>query len=200
MGEFETLPRLRLRRGCAVHRDGGRAGKKETADGVDRLLATHGHVLLADLDGIEGGTPRLDLVRRFEGDAVWVDAGVRTAEGVIDVLVAGAEKAILGTKTLAGFAELEAALELSTEIAVQVDVDGRGLSGWPSGRILEWSARAGLDACLVVGERSLPEVDVPGSRLGVYVGIASPADFAGLRNRGYRGAVIEGTEARAWKT
>ncbi len=202
MGEFEVLPRVRIRGGRAVRPSGERAGKDETVAGVDRLLSAHGRVLLWDLDGIEGDRPRLDLLRRFEGEEVWVDAGVRTAEGVIDVLIAGAEKAVVGTKTLTTIEQLEAARGLSDDIAVQVDVDvnGPGLKAWPPRRFLEWSVEAGLDACLVLGERLLPEVDVPGVRLGVYVGIATPADFEKLRRRSCRGAIVEGVGAAEWTT
>lgn len=203
MEEFEVLPRLRLRGGAAVRADGTIESQPETVTVINRLLADEGRVLLWDLDGIERNRPRLDILRRFEGDAVWVDAGVRTAESVIDVLVAGAEKAVVGTKTLRGLDDLDEARDLSDDIVVQVDIGTESrpeLGGWTARRYLEWSRDARLDACLIVGEEAPPVVDVPNGSVSVYVGLARPADFAAMQSRGYRGAIVDGSEAAAWRT
>ncbi len=203
MGEFQVLPRLRVRGGRAVHPDGLLDPRPDTIAVINRLLADHGRVLLWDLDGIERDQPRLDLFRPFEGDAVWLDAGIRTADSVIDVLVAGVEKAVIGTRTLRGLADLEEARDLSEDIVVQVDLDApppQRLRKWSVRRYLEWSLRAGLQAFLVVSETAVPVVEPADGSLAVYVGLARAGDFAAMRSAGCGGAIVDAWEAAAWKT
>ena len=203
MGEFEVVPMVRLRGGSLVRPDRTVTSRSEAVPEVRRLLSEHDRVLLRDLDGIERNRPRLDLLRKFEGDSLWVNAGIRTADAVIDVLVAGAEKAVLGTKTLRGLGDLQEARNFSDDIAVEVDVgfeSAPGFEGWSQRHYLEWSAEAGLDTCLVVGEETLPEVEVPSGPLGVYVGVARKVDFAAMESRHYRGAIVDAPEAATWTT
>jgi len=203
MGEFEVLPRLRLRGGHAVRPNGALEARADTFTLINRLLVDHGRVLLWDLDGIERDRPALDMFRRFEGDAVWLDAGIRTADALIDVLVLGVEKAVIGTRTLRRPNELEDARDLSDDIVVQVDVDApprAGFRGWSVPRYLEWSLRSHLDACLVVSEKTVPSVDVPDGSLAVFVGLARSADFAAMRGVRCRGAIVDAWEAPTWKT
>jgi hypothetical protein len=57
---------------------------------------------------------------------LWVDAGVRQAEQAIDVIVAGAQKAVLSSAHLASPRELRRSWRLSTELVFEVEtVDGR---------------------------------------------------------------------------
>jgi len=203
MGEFEVLPRLRLRSGRAVRTDGGVVTRPDTLALINGLLADIGRVLVWDLDGIERERPSLDLFRPFEGDAVWLDAGVRTANDLIDVLVAGVEKAVIGTRTLRQPSELDEARDLSEDIVVQVDLDARRegrFRGWSVRRYLDWSVRSHLESCLVVSEKTLPIVDVPSGSIGAYVGLATPADFAALRAANCRGAIVDAWEVQPSKT
>ncbi|MCI4324178.1 MAG: HisA/HisF-related TIM barrel protein [Thermoplasmata archaeon] len=105
---------------------------------VDRLEKRYSGLYVADLEGIDHGDPQLDYLQEIGRDLeLWVDAGIRTGEQVIDILVNGARYAILSTSHLAKFEEVEAAWRLSPEIAVEVDwrdahLDVRG-KDWPEG-------------------------------------------------------------------
>lgn len=104
-------------------------------DVVDRLSETYPLVYLVDLDGVERGDPQLDYLQEIARDvAIWVDAGVRTAEQAIDVLVTGARRAVLSSAYLNGPRELRRAWRLSTELVFEVEVRGATLApvheGW----------------------------------------------------------------------
>jgi hypothetical protein len=82
---------------------------------------------LADLDGLENNDPQLEYVQELSRDMpLWVDSGVRKADQAIDVLVAGAQKAVLSSAYLRGPKELRRAWRLSTELVFEIEtVEGR---------------------------------------------------------------------------
>ena len=106
-------------------------------DVVDRLRGKFGRLYLVDLDGIERGDPQLDYLQELSRDiTLWVDAGVPTAESAIDILVAGAERAVLSTEFLRGPLEVRRAWKLSTDWVFEIEiVPGGGLvasTDWPT--------------------------------------------------------------------
>jgi hypothetical protein len=97
-------------------------------DVVDRLSPTYSMLYVVDLDGIERADPQLDYVQEIARDmTLWVDAGVRTADQAIDVLVAGARRAVLSSAYLRGPRQLSRAWKLSTELAFEVEMQGNRL-------------------------------------------------------------------------
>jgi hypothetical protein len=97
-------------------------------DVIDRLSPTYSMLYVVDLDGIERADPQLDYVQEIARDmTLWVDAGVRTADQAIDVLVAGAGRAVLSSAYLRGPRQLSRAWKLSTELAFEVELQGSHL-------------------------------------------------------------------------
>lgn len=96
-------------------------------DVVDRLSPKYPILYLADLDGLESNDPQVEYVQELSRDMpLWVDSGVRKADQAIDVLVAGAQKAVLSSAYLRGPKELRRAWRLSTELVFEVEiVDGQ---------------------------------------------------------------------------
>jgi hypothetical protein len=92
---------------------------------------------LVDLDGVERGVPQLAYLQELSRDvSLWVDAGVPTAEAAIDILVAGAERAVLSTAFLRGPTEIRRAWKLSTDWVLEVEIS-------PGGQVVasdEWPA------------------------------------------------------------
>ena len=132
-GPLPLVPILLLRRGrvCRPADDGpepaaGRdGGPLDPFDVIDRLVRDYKLLYLVDLDGIERSEPQLDYIQEFSRDLpLWVDGGVRTADQSIDILVAGAQRAVVSTGLLAGPDELERAWGLSTELVVEVPIQG----------------------------------------------------------------------------
>jgi len=83
---------------------------------------------VVDLDGIEHEDPQLDYLQEISRDmTLWVDAGVRTADQAIDVLVTGARRAVLSSAYLRGPRQLARAWRLSTELAFEVEMANGGV-------------------------------------------------------------------------
>lgn len=105
--------------------DGGRYDPFEV---MDRLVAEYPLVYLVDLDGVERAEPQLDFLQELARDAtLWVDGGVRNADQAIDILVTGAQRAVLSSATLWGPRELRRAWRLSAELVFELELTATGL-------------------------------------------------------------------------
>jgi Histidine biosynthesis protein len=109
-------------------------GRPDPFDVVDRLARDYPLVYILDLDGIERGEPQLEYLQEFSRDvALWVDAGTRTADQAIDVLVAGAQRVVLSSSRIDGPEELERAWGLSSQLAFEIELPNGMLppqDGW----------------------------------------------------------------------
>ncbi|HTT73155.1 MAG TPA: HisA/HisF-related TIM barrel protein [Thermoplasmata archaeon] len=141
-----TLPRLvpclLLRNGrvCLPGTDGPRpvrtagGGFLDPFDVVDQLTPKYRVLYVVDLDGIEHGDAQLDYLQELSRDmSLWVDAGVRRADQAIDVLVAGARRAVLSSAYLEGPRELKRAWRLSTEYLFEIEIAGGSVVGATDG-------------------------------------------------------------------
>jgi len=170
-------------------------------DIIDRLAHQYSKLYLIDLDGIERGEPQLDYVQEFSRDIpLWVDAGVRTADQSIDILVAGAQRAVISSSELSGPEELERAWELSTELAFEIVLTGGNPQvrrGWdaPDPLGLARAARAiGPDHVIVTVRDGI----VPWSLVRSIAasgptwvgGVFAPADRSRLKEAGAAGGVF----------
>ena len=91
---------------------------------VDELALSEkfGSVYVADIDGIVKNKPQLDVVQELCDEVPTLyEGGVRFGSNVIDLLVTGAEKAVIGTATLTSLEELRGAFKLSDNIILKVD-------------------------------------------------------------------------------
>ncbi|MFP4142964.1 MAG: HisA/HisF-related TIM barrel protein [Thermoplasmata archaeon] len=87
-------------------------------------LSDYDKIHFLDLDGIEYDRPQTEMIRRASTmKEIWADIGARTAEGITDAFIAGADKAILSTKTISSFQEVKRSVELSDELILCVDYD-----------------------------------------------------------------------------
>lgn len=101
-------------------------------DVVDRLVPNYSLLYLVDLDGIDRADPQLDYIQEISRDiTLWVDGGVRTSDQAIDILVAGARRAVLSSAYLRGLRQLSRAWKLSTELVFELEMVGSRLG--PSG-------------------------------------------------------------------
>ncbi|MGP8077298.1 MAG: HisA/HisF-related TIM barrel protein [Thermoplasmata archaeon] len=139
------VPSLLLRHGriCRPGADGpefalGADGAPlDPFDVIDRLVRDYTVLYLVDLDGIERSEPQLDYIQEFSRDiALWVDGGVRSADQSIDILVAGAQRAVISSAMLDDPGELERAWGLSTELAFEIAFEGGEILARP-----EWAER-----------------------------------------------------------
>ena len=89
---------------------------------VSKLSDKFKMIYVADLDGLNKNRPQLDVAREIAEEMPTIyEGGVRKASGVIDMLITGAEKAVIGTATLMRFDELRGAFKLSENITFKAD-------------------------------------------------------------------------------
>jgi phosphoribosylformimino-5-aminoimidazole carboxamide ribonucleotide (ProFAR) isomerase len=111
-------------------------------DVIDRLAEQYPRVYVVDLDGIERNRPQLDYLSELARSAeLWVDAGARTGDQVIDILVAGARRCVLSSAHLASAREFKRAWKLSPEIVFEMEIRGGRLSAAEPG----WAGRPPAD-------------------------------------------------------
>jgi hypothetical protein len=130
------VPCVLLRRGeiCLPSSDGPvtalteHGAKYDPFEVVDKLAAEYSMVYLVDLDGVERAEPQLDFLQELSRDVtLWVDGGVRNSDQAIDILVTGAQRAVLSSASLLGLKELRRSWRLSTEYVFEVELDAQGL-------------------------------------------------------------------------
>lgn len=78
------------------------------------------HIL--DVDGYLNESAHLSFIQKTcEMGELWVDAGSRIGDGVIDLMMAGAAQAVICTKAIGGLREVVNAYELSEDLIFQID-------------------------------------------------------------------------------
>ncbi len=96
--------------------------KGEMSEYVSKLSDKFKMVYVADLDGLNKNRPQLDIVQEISEEMpTMYEGGVRRANNVIDMLITGAEKAVVGTATLLHFEDLRVAFKLSENITFKAD-------------------------------------------------------------------------------
>jgi len=114
-----VVPYLELEGRTIIRRSYARG---EMSDFVSKLSDKFKMVYVADLDGINRNRPQLDVVKEIaEEMPTMYEGGVRRASNVIDMLITGAEKAVVGSATLMRFEDLGVAFKLSENITFKAD-------------------------------------------------------------------------------
>lgn len=186
--------------------DGYEAAATDLVSLIEKAHETYGTVILEDINAILGGIPHLDLLRKVEKWDVWVDGGVRFSENVMDVLVAGGAKVVIGSKTLQSFGELEDALKLTENIVFQIDYCRRVLGRIAARfrtvtQIIEEAKRAGVETFIFMDNHCSPSPLEEARNLPVevlrnlYVGILSEKQEEEAEDYELKGIVVEALEA-----
>jgi len=193
---MEVIPVLDLRRGCAVHADGGDRSRYPVVEGVlgsgkdPVALATRfrdqlgcATVYVADLDAMAGLGHSRDLIARLAatGLAVMVDAGIRTPDAAAAALDAGAAHVVVALETLRSMDELGAIIRAAGAGRVTFSLDLRAGQPIAASPALRRSTPVALaEAAADQGARQLIVLDL--ARVGR--GTGPPLDLLrGLRAR-----------------
>lgn len=87
-----------------------------------KLAEKFKRVYVTDLDGLERNKPQLDVVQEICDELPTLyEGGVRFSSNVIDMLITGADKAVVGSATLVSLEELRGAFKLSDNIIFKAD-------------------------------------------------------------------------------
>lgn len=144
----------------------------------DRLVAKFQRFCVVDLEGLRRNRPQLDYLQELSRSGeLWVDAGIRTGDQVIDILVTGARRAVLSTGYLLGAKQLRRAWRLSTEILFAVETEGPVVRT----RGNDWDGMPVTEAC--ANARAVGIVDV------VLRSRGTPVDWSLVRQLAGQGPV-----------
>ncbi|MFQ5553264.1 MAG: hypothetical protein ACE5EW_06060 [Thermoplasmata archaeon] len=126
MAPSEILPWAALRWGRPRDPAGNRKGVARSDEMFQAALKKYSRLLVWDLEGIRGGDPQLEVYRRFEGKGLWVDGGARNVGTLVDVLVAGADVAVINGRRMGGHEVIAEASRLTGQLAFCLE-EGPGL-------------------------------------------------------------------------
>lgn len=94
-------------------------------DAADFLFGRYHRLYVIDLEGVRYRRPQFEYLQEIaRGQEMWVDAGPRNSEEVMDVIVAGASRAVLSTSTLQSAREVSRSLKLTNQLVLSIDWDG----------------------------------------------------------------------------
>jgi phosphoribosylformimino-5-aminoimidazole carboxamide ribonucleotide (ProFAR) isomerase len=127
---FLVIPAVSLKRGRVVVVN---QGKYEPLTDVDdreltlydfteMFLEDYSTLLVLDIDGIERRRPQLPLMQTIAPlKNVWWDPGVRSLEDMMDAFTAGANRVVVGTKTIWNLRELMECQDFSADFVLSLD-------------------------------------------------------------------------------
>jgi hypothetical protein len=94
----------------------------EILDVADYLIGRFKRIYIVDLDGIEHNRPQLDYLQEIARDTeTWVDAGIRTADQAIDILITGARRAVISSARMQSMKEVRRTWKLSQDLAFEIE-------------------------------------------------------------------------------
>jgi len=136
---FLTVPAVSVRAGEVVVVKGSTYEPVEDATGapfapdefVDVFLKQYPAVLFFDIDGIDGKGTQFDVLGALDSvkPDVWWDGGARDHRDVVNVITAGADRAVVSTVTFVSVKELRRASELTENISLELVTKGRDIIG-----------------------------------------------------------------------
>ena len=165
-------------------------------------------IFILDIDGIETNKPDLNLMVKLSAHKeVWVDAGSQTAGDAADVLISGAARVVMGTKTMRDFEQLAEAVDLSANIIFSLDLDNgmvaasKTIAAMGADSLLEEVGKLEIDCGMLFdlgGNRDgrTPDIDamkkIADRFSRSYVaGHIQKADIEHLENVGLTGAIMD---------
>jgi uncharacterized protein related to proFAR isomerase len=128
--EFLVIPAVSLQKGRVVVVNGGRYEPLTDVDDreltlydfISMFLEDYSTVMVLDIDGIERRRPQLTQVQTVAPvKNVWWDPGVRNLEDMMDAFTAGANRVVVGTKTIWNLEELKECQEFSGDYVLSLD-------------------------------------------------------------------------------
>jgi uncharacterized protein related to proFAR isomerase len=164
--------------------------KGELSELGSKLSDKFEKVYVADLDGLNKNKPQLDVVQEICDEIPTLyEGGVRYGGNVIDLLITGAERAVVGTATLVSLEDLRGAFKLSENITFKVDFrDGivsfdRQISGRAFLHLLREVREIGVSDFVVpeaLARDAVAAKNELGFTLGVFAPVAQRSNYESL--------------------
>ncbi len=123
--ELDAIPSVSVLDGAPVvaGKDGYRKANTDLFDLVEEIRKESRRLYMVDLNGIHGNSPQMDLILELSSDMeLWVDAGPRVMEDLMDIITSGAAMAVVGTKTLRSLEEFRRCMEITENLVFSIDI------------------------------------------------------------------------------
>lgn len=161
---FEILPALSVLQGSPVKAvtDCYKNFTAPLEEVILFLFSKYDKLLIVDYDGLLKNKPQIELIQSIQEAAndsdkdieLWVEAGVRYADGMIDLFIAGANSVVISTSLIASYKELKKVFEMSGDIILSIDFcDGKIVSA--SKVIRQMNPEHFIDKCLDMGFKKI---------------------------------------------
>ncbi len=179
------------------------------------LKKEYGIVYVMDIDGMEKNEPNLKVIQSTSPlMPMWLDAGPGDGMVIMDIMIAGVSKTIIGTRNMRDMDLIKEALDMSDNVILSIDYDEKLLS--PSQNIsdlgmdqlyseaVELGIKSGIffDFGRLKTSSSLAMDNIKSMLLRfeeVYVaGIISPSDIDDLEELGVAGIIADFKSLRDW--
>ena len=175
---------------------------------VNGLSERFGAVHYIDILGIRRGVVDWEIFRASveRCDNIWADMGVIFSDGLIDVVMAGAQEVVITTKMIDSLEEIVSSFELTENLILQIDYDGsivsrdRNIRKMGPGEFAEEMVSFGMDTFILddiregreaVDMRFLDRVLNSMPQDGkLYVGIEDLGEMEELSDTGVSGAIV----------
>lgn len=183
---------------------------------LEELVRRKGEIVyINDINGMENNSPQYTVLKKLVGIAeLWVDSGSRSGDTLIDIIFAGAQRAVLSTKTMGDLDDIDAALDVSDGIILCIDYDRSILAKNPDiskmtpRKLADCVKKAGLEDIIFAdhGRKRKDGLnrdilfDLVRSGVGVYAaGNIVEKDLPVLEKLGVRGALLDmGEVLKTW--
>jgi phosphoribosylformimino-5-aminoimidazole carboxamide ribonucleotide (ProFAR) isomerase len=119
----ELVPAVNVYRGKIIVEPDGTIISRKPVEYIQKVLEKFEKAFVFDLDGIQRNKPQWSILKKFETKDLWVDAGVRTADSIIELFIAGANKVVLSTSSLWHHREIEDAYKLSENLMIRIALE-----------------------------------------------------------------------------
>jgi phosphoribosylformimino-5-aminoimidazole carboxamide ribonucleotide (ProFAR) isomerase len=216
---FELIPSLAVMGSTPVWVKGDRyspirvdGDSVSVGDLVKDLTDEFGALHYIDILGIRRGVVEWDLFRAVveRSGNLWADVGVQYSDALIDVIMAGAQVAVVTTKMIDSLEEIVSSFELTENLALQIDHDRSILSkdkdirSMSPGELVEEMSSFGMDKFILddlregresIDKKFLKDVmrNLP-SGGKVLVGIEDLSELDELLQAGVNGAIVSCTK------
>ncbi len=154
--EMEFIPALSLMKSKPVIVEDGeyrpyiKDGSELDLQDILNELTGYDALYFLDLDGIEFDRPQTEPIRKMSTrKKVWVDIGARNSKGITDAFIAGADRAVISTKTISSKEGIKNSIDLSDKLILSIDYKDKIIS--PSKEIRDMGVKGITQFCLDEG-------------------------------------------------
>lgn len=167
--DMDVIPALSLMKSKPVIVEEGdyrpymKEGHELSLQEVLNELEEYDRIYFLDLDGIEFNSLQTESIRKMSTrKKVWADIGARDSKGITDAFIAGADRAVVSTKTISSKKCISKSIDLSDKLILSIDYKDEIIS--PSEEIRDMGVSGVGQFCLDEGIDTIVFTDLSDDR------------------------------------